>query len=127
MITNADGLFAAALPCRDEDPELFFPISGPGTERYEAAVEEACAVCASCPARAECLAYVLKIESPTSPHGIWGGTTPEQRSTLRRKLRRAAEQAALPPLPIAALGAGAPDHLVTGRVVDEYETAGSVA
>jgi len=108
VTTNAESLFAATLPCRDEDPELFFPVSGPGTEQHAAAVDAARAVCADCPAQAKCLAYVLAIESPCSPHGIWAGTTPEQRSTLRRARRRAAQRA-------------------YGRVVDEYEMAGSVA
>ena len=68
--------------CRDEDPELFFPLSeiGPGTHQ----VARAKAVCASCPVRAECLGYAL---DNGLDHGIFGGTTESERRTLRRRAR----------------------------------------
>ena len=71
--------------CRDEDPELFFPISevGPGA-RHTA---EAKAVCARCPVREQCLRYAL---DNGLDDGIFGGTTERERRTLTRRTRQAA-------------------------------------
>jgi WhiB family redox-sensing transcriptional regulator len=68
--------------CRSADPELFFPVSetGPST----AQVTEAKAVCARCEVRGECLAFALVT---WQPHGVWGGTSPEERTVLRKKAR----------------------------------------
>ena len=65
--------------CRDQDPELFFPLTemGPGARD----VERAKAVCAGCPVRAECLRYAL---DNGLDHGIFGGTTETERRALRR-------------------------------------------
>jgi WhiB family redox-sensing transcriptional regulator len=65
--------------CRDQDPELFFPLSevGPGAQQ----VERAKSVCARCPVRAECLAYAL---DDGLDHGIFGGATETERRALRR-------------------------------------------
>ena len=69
--------------CRDEDPELFFPVSemGPGARQ----VARAKAVCASCPVRAECLAYA---QDAGLDNGIFGGTTEQERRSLIRQTRR---------------------------------------
>lgn len=67
--------------CRDEDPELFFPIgtSGPALEQ----VEQAKAVCRRCPVAAECLTWAL--DRPEE-YGIWGGLTEgERRAELTRR------------------------------------------
>ena len=71
--------------CRDRDPELFFPVSdmGPGARQ----TEQAKAVCARCPVRAECLEYAL---DNALDHGIYGGTTESERRTLRRRAVRKA-------------------------------------
>ena len=65
--------------CRDQDPELFFPLTemGPGARQ----VDRAKAVCARCPVRADCLAYALE---GGLDHGIFGGTTESERRELRR-------------------------------------------
>jgi len=70
--------------CRDEDPELFFPISevGPGARQ----TARAKAVCAQCPVRAQCLEYAL--DNGLS-HGIFGGTTDTERRNLTRRTRAA--------------------------------------
>ena len=64
--------------CRDEDPELFFPIAagGPALEETNAAKR----VCLRCPVRAACLSFGLK----TAQEGIWGGATPEERRAMRK-------------------------------------------
>jgi WhiB family transcriptional regulator, redox-sensing transcriptional regulator len=64
--------------CRDEDPELFFPIGTSGPALLQ--IAEAKAVCACCLVRAECLAEAL--ETPVS--GIWGGTTENERRAFKR-------------------------------------------
>jgi len=70
--------------CRDEDPELFFPLgeSGPNLPQ----IERAKAVCAVCPVRTRCLDEALG----TGEDGIWGGTTAEERRRIRQ--RRQARQ-----------------------------------
>lgn len=74
----------ARAACRDEDPELFFPVSemGPGARQ----VARAKAVCASCPVRTECLAYAL---DAGLDNGIFGGMTEQERRSLIRSRRRA--------------------------------------
>lgn len=66
--------------CREEDPELFFPVSGSGPGRAQTG--EAKAVCLRCPVTAHCLEWAL---AAGRLDGIWGGTTEEER---RRILRR---------------------------------------
>jgi WhiB family transcriptional regulator, redox-sensing transcriptional regulator len=51
------------LPCRLNDPELFFAES-------PADVELAKSLCQTCPVRAECLAGALERREPW---GVWGG------------------------------------------------------
>ena len=51
------------LPCRSNDPELFFA-------ELPADVEAAKALCRDCPLRAECLAGAL---DRREPWGVWGG------------------------------------------------------
>jgi WhiB family redox-sensing transcriptional regulator len=65
--------------CRGVDPEIFFP-PGPG-----GSTEYAKFVCSGCPVREECLMLALK---RAEPHGIWGGTTPEDRRSITRRAKR---------------------------------------
>jgi len=69
--------------CRQEDPELFFPVvpAGPGL----AQIEQAKAVCARCKVRAECLRFAMET---VQDHGVWGGTSEEERRSLRRARNR---------------------------------------
>lgn len=64
--------------CRNYDPELFFPL---GDKEHGAEVEEAKAVCRSCPISEECLQDNIE-----SPFGIYGGTTPGQRRVILRRM-----------------------------------------
>jgi WhiB family redox-sensing transcriptional regulator len=73
--------------CRDEDPELFFPVSDAGPGAQQAA--KAKAVCARCPVQRECLNYAVELGLD---HGIFGGTTErERRELVRRQRSRAGE------------------------------------
>ena len=44
--------------CRDEDPELFFPVGNSGPALLQ--IAEAKAVCRRCPVASECLAWALE-------------------------------------------------------------------
>lgn len=65
--------------CKDEDPELFFPVSevGPGARQ----TEQAKAVCFRCPVREICLGFAL---DEGLDHGVFGGTTADERRKLIR-------------------------------------------
>jgi WhiB family redox-sensing transcriptional regulator len=67
--------------CRDEDPELFFPIGTTGPALLQ--VEEARAVCRGCGVVDDCLAWALESGQDS---GVWGGTTEDERRELKRRL-----------------------------------------
>ena len=66
--------------CRDEDPELFFPVgtSGPALRR----IAEAKAVCWRCPVSSECLNWAL---ASGQDAGVWGGLSEDERRALKRR------------------------------------------
>ena len=67
----------ATAPCRDEDPELFFPIGTSGPALLQ--VEEARKVCHRCPIAGMCLKDSL---ARGDEFGMFGGMTPEERKLL---------------------------------------------
>lgn len=74
--------------CRNvADPDLFFPVSDDDQAPATAAqIEQAKAVCASCPVRRQCLDFATETRQR---EGVWGGTTwPERRLSRRRALAR---------------------------------------
>jgi WhiB family transcriptional regulator, redox-sensing transcriptional regulator len=66
------------LPCRVEDPELWFAES-------PAQLELAKSLCAGCPMRAACLAGALE---RAEPWGVWGGEIFERGAVIARKRPR---------------------------------------
>jgi WhiB family redox-sensing transcriptional regulator len=74
--------------CRGESIQTFFPsarmANGNKSEKlnYSRVVIRAKKFCSDCPVQEKCLDYALLAE----PHGIWGGTTEEEREYLRLKL-----------------------------------------
>ena len=66
------------LPCRVNDPELFFADS-------PADVELAKTLCAACPARLDCLTGALERREPW---GVWGGEWFVQGAVVARKRPR---------------------------------------
>ncbi|MEV8226883.1 WhiB family transcriptional regulator [Streptomyces sp. NPDC079167] len=72
--------------CREEDPDLFFPIGSSGPALVQA--EEAKAVCRTCPVREKCLDWALENAQDS---GVWGGMDENERRALKR--RRARQQA----------------------------------
>ena len=66
--------------CRDEDPELFFPIGTTGPAAYQ--VEQAKVVCRRCSVVEDCLSWALETAQES---GVWGGTSEDERRALRRR------------------------------------------
>ncbi len=69
--------------CRDEDPELFFPVgtSGPAI----AQIADAKLVCNRCPVTADCLSWALDSGQDA---GVWGGMSEDERRALKRRNAR---------------------------------------
>ncbi|MGW3356818.1 WhiB family transcriptional regulator [Streptomyces bungoensis] len=71
--------------CRNEDPDLFFPIgtldSGPAAVQTDGAK----AVCRRCPVMRRCLDWALDA-GPLD--GVWGATTEAERRATRRGMAR---------------------------------------
>lgn len=66
--------------CRDEDPELFFPIGTAGPAAVQ--VEQAKVVCRRCPVVTECLTWALETGQDA---GVWGATSEDERRALARR------------------------------------------
>jgi WhiB family redox-sensing transcriptional regulator len=67
-------------PCRQIDPELFFPSSFNALRTKDKQLLKD--MCASCPSQEPCLMWAIRSES----EGWWAGTTPTDRKYLRREL-----------------------------------------
>jgi len=66
--------------CRDEDPELFFPIGSTGPAATQ--VDQAKVVCRRCSVVEDCLTWALET---SQDNGVWGGTSEDERRALRRR------------------------------------------
>lgn len=76
--------------CRDEDPELFFPVGTSGPALLQ--IAEAKTVCRRCPVSPECLAWAMQHGQSA---GVWGGMSEDERRVLgRRKTQKRACTAA---------------------------------
>jgi WhiB family redox-sensing transcriptional regulator len=84
-VLSSKGEWWSLAACRSADPDLFFPISASGPARRQAAAAKA--VCAGCAVQKQCLSYALAA-SPV--HGVWGGTTEEERRLLSQRTRATA-------------------------------------
>lgn len=65
--------------CRGAGNTSWFPGKGTSTNRPKR-------VCADCPVKQECLDYALEHHIV---HGIWGGTSEQERRLMRRQRRAA--------------------------------------
>jgi WhiB family transcriptional regulator, redox-sensing transcriptional regulator len=74
--------------CQETDPELFFPVAayGPGMDE----IARAKAVCAECRVRRQCLQFAL---ATGQMHGVWGGTTEDERLPHVRREHEQRERA----------------------------------
>jgi WhiB family redox-sensing transcriptional regulator len=68
--------------CREEDPELFFPIGTTGPAAIQ--VADAKAVCRRCPSVDPCLTWALDTNQDA---GVWGATSEDERRLLKRRQR----------------------------------------
>ena len=68
--------------CRDEDPDLFFPVGTTGLALDQ--VERARDICLRCEVRSLCLEWALATGQDS---GVWGGLSEEERRALRRARR----------------------------------------
>ena len=77
--------------CRSTDPELFFPVgtTDPALEQ----LGEAKVVCAGCAVQSMCLEWAILAGID---HGVWGGTSEEERRTVRRRTARQRHAATAP-------------------------------
>lgn len=80
-LANADYSWRRDAICRDTDPDLFFPVGTTGYALVQ--IERAKQVCGECPVRVDCLQYALDTNQDS---GIWGGTSEEERRTIRRRI-----------------------------------------
>ena len=77
-LVGSEEITGLQLPCRSNDPELFFAES-------PADVELAKALCRTCPVRSECLAGAL---DRREPWGVWGGELLVSGAVVARKRPR---------------------------------------
>ncbi|MFE2477723.1 WhiB family transcriptional regulator [Streptomyces sp. NPDC059389] len=71
--------------CREEAPDLFFPIGSSGPALLQ--IEEAKAVCRRCPVLERCLEWALE---GGMDMGVCGGLTEEERRAVKRRRAREA-------------------------------------
>lgn len=77
--------------CRNVNPNLMFP-----GDWDTNGIENAKAICRTCPSQTGCLNYAI---TTRQDHGIWGGTTEAERVAVRRRRARADRAAGIPPAP----------------------------
>lgn len=71
--------------CRNEDPELFFPVGNTGPALLW--IEDAKRICNyRCPVRDACLNWALTVGEDA---GVWGGMSEDERRALKRRVVRA--------------------------------------
>ena len=78
----------AQAQCLGSDPDLFFPLGGTGEPLAQA--ESAKRVCEECEVRDVCRQFALETNQVT---GVWGGTTEDERKSVRRTWLRAGRPA----------------------------------
>ena len=79
--------------CRDEDPELFWPVGNSGPALLQ--IAEAKTVCRRCPVASACLSWAMETGQE---YGVWGGLSEDERRALqRRNARTRARSTAEPP------------------------------
>jgi WhiB family transcriptional regulator, redox-sensing transcriptional regulator len=76
---GTDPSWTARALCRGLDPKLFCGTDQETFAFRKAREREAKQVCAVCPVREPCLDYALRYNQ----HGVWGGTTDEERIQIR--------------------------------------------
>jgi WhiB family redox-sensing transcriptional regulator len=76
--------------CRNEPPELFFPVGTTGPAWRQ--IAKAKSVCHRCPVTATCLAWAL---DTGQRYGVWGGLSEDERHEMQRRRARISARAHL--------------------------------
>ena len=79
-------LSEVTMSCKDEDPELFFPLGETRPADVEK-IRRAKEICLGCEAVEACGAQALEKKEES---GIWGGMTPSERRKILRERQKAA-------------------------------------
>lgn len=66
--------------CKDEDPELFFPVGTSGAALWQ--IAEAKTVCRRCPVASKCLSWALEVGED---NGVFGGMSEDERREMKRR------------------------------------------
>lgn len=82
---EANWLWQAQGACRGEDSTLFYYEDNERGPSKDSRIAQAKAICDTCKVKTECLEFALQIDER---YGIWGGTTPEERYTIKRRRQR---------------------------------------
>ncbi|WJY77108.1 Transcriptional regulator WhiB1 [Corynebacterium bovis DSM 20582 = CIP 54.80] len=69
--------------CREEDPELFFPVGNSGPALAQ--IAKAKLVCNRCPVTSQCLNWAIESGQDA---GVWGGMSEDERRALKRRTNR---------------------------------------
>jgi WhiB family redox-sensing transcriptional regulator len=92
-VSTVHWLFLGA--CRNEDPELFFPIGRTGPAVHQ--IEDAKRVCRRCDVVDACLEWAVRTGQNA---GVWGGMSEDERRALqRRRYRSRTEYDVVPATP----------------------------
>ena len=90
MGTKATSSWWDLAACQSADPELFFPAGVAGLAGAD--ILEAKAICATCKIRQRCLGYAIE---SNQEHGVWGGTSEDERRRLTVRRRQDLERLAV--------------------------------
>lgn len=82
VVPRPDRAWMDRAACRTVDEEVFFP-----HDTDEVGIAAAKSVCGGCRARPDCLEYAVET---LQKDGVWGGTTPNERRSIRRRRARLA-------------------------------------
>jgi len=88
MTTTDPADWRRAAPCRDEDPDLWFPEADSPDRNWR--TRQAKRICSSCPTQKPCLDWALRAPER---NGIWGGLDEQELRNRRRADRRHAATA----------------------------------
>ena len=69
--------------CRDEDPEMFFPVGNSGPALAQ--IADAKLICNRCAVTTDCLSGALNTGQDS---GVWGGMSEDERRALKRRNAR---------------------------------------
>lgn len=84
MTANSNSDWRHRAACRNEDPELFFPVGNTGPALLQ--IEDAKILCRRCPSVDACLTWALETGQEA---GVWGNTSEDERRAMKRRNARA--------------------------------------